>query len=465
MTDINLTIDGRKVSVAPGTTVLQAVATLGEEVPHYCYHPGLSIAGNCRMCLVLVEKMPKPVIACKTTVSEGMVVDTKSPAVKKLQANTMEFLLINHPLDCPTCDQAGECRLQDYYMRYDLNPSRFVEGKVEKDKMVDLGAGVMLDEERCIVCTRCVRFCNEVAGVPELMVQERGDHSMVATFPGSKMENPYAGCTVDVCPVGALTSKDFRYKKRAWFLTHTDSICQGCSRGCNIEVHHADDKVYRLKPRFNADINKWWMCDAGRASYKMVHENRRLRPLVLENGALAESTAEVAVRRVAQLLAGVAASEIAFVASALESNESIDAFVDWAHKKYGVLQVYYSKNDPENPYSDSILITADKNPNLAHIKKMGLRPANEISASVKMLVVQRDLSAADAAKVRLHNQRIAALFATNVTAIDDLCDVILPVTTFAEQDGHVTNLDGQVQKYSRAIRPRGEAREMKSYVR
>jgi NADH-quinone oxidoreductase subunit G len=314
------------------------------------------------------------------------------------------------------------------------------------------------------MCTRCVRFCDEIAGVPELMVQERGDHSMVATFPGKKMTNPYAGCTVDVCPVGALTSKDFRYKKRVWFLQQAESVCPGCSRGCNIELHHADNKLFRLKPRYNKDINEWWMCDEGRSGYKFVNEGRRLRPGIYENGSFVEMNVEESLVYLRREIAAFKSSELVFIASAQESNESIDAFIALAQETYGALQVYYSKNEPASPFSDDFLMTADKNPNSAHIKKRGLRPAVEIPLAAKAAVIQRDLSMADAALVRSRGIFVLALFATNLTLIDNLAKVILPILTFAEQDGHFTNLEGRVQSFKQALQNHGEAKPMQFYV-
>jgi NADH-quinone oxidoreductase subunit G len=464
MASVNLKIDDKDVSVEAGTMILEAAKTIGHEVPHYCYHPGLSIAGNCRMCLVQVEKMPKPVIACKTPVAEGMIVKTQTPEVKKMQKSVMEFLLINHPLDCPTCDQAGECRLQDYYMQYDRVPSRFKEEKVRKDKMVDLGAGVMLDEERCIVCTRCVRFCEEIAGTKELNVQERGDHSMVATFPGKKMENPYAGCTIDVCPVGALTSKDFRYKKRVWFLSSAKSVCPGCSRGCNIEVHHADNRVFRLKPRFNPDVNQYWMCDAGRYDYKFVNDARRLKPAYRDGADLVDSSYEDAMVRLMGTLSAFSADEVAFVASALESNEAIDAFAKFAEDVGGADEIYFSKNDPDKPFSDGILITADKNPNLAHVQKLGLKPFAKLPQGIKALVVQRALSEADLKFARERKLKIVLAFTTNESPLDESAEVVLPIPTYAEQSGHFTNVDGRVQPFEEAFAPRGEAKPIAFYL-
>jgi NADH-quinone oxidoreductase subunit G len=464
MPTINLTIDGQAVSVEAGTSILNAAKSLSKEVPHYCYHPGLTTAGNCRMCLVQVEKMPKPVTSCNTPVSEGMIVHTDTPEVKNMQKSIMEFLLINHPLDCPTCDQAGECRLQDYYMKFDKVPSRFQEEKVHKDKMVDLGAGIMLDEERCIVCTRCVRFCDEIAKTPELYMQHRGDHSMVATFPGKPMSNPYAGCTADVCPVGALTTKDFRYKKRVWFLKSAKSVCPGCSRGCNIEIHHADEKVFRLKPRHNPEVNNYWMCDAGRYDYKFINEARRLKSAWREKGQLVSGSTAQALAALRSLLATYKPGEIACVASARESNQAIDAFVGFAHEQLDAAHVYFSKNDPDHPFSDTILITADKNPNLAHVQKLGLKPLRDLPANVKAVIVQRDLSESDLLWVRTKKLPIVLLFATNLTPADDLAQVILPLATYAEQAGSFTNCQGLVQDFEPALIPAGEAREITSYL-
>lgn len=465
MAQVTLTIDGQQVSVESGTTVIEAAKILKNEIPHYCYHPGLKPDGNCRMCLVKIEKFPKPMIACMTQVAEGMVVDTKSEEVEQMRRNVMEFLLINHPLDCPTCDQAGECRLQDYYMKYDRIPTRFKETKVHKDKMVDLGAGVMLDEERCVVCRRCVRFCDEVAGEHELEVQARGDHSMVATFPGKKLSNPYAVNVVDICPVGALTSKDFRYKKRVWLLSRTESVCPGCSRGCNINIDHADvHHVYRLVPRHNPAVNKYWMCDAGRSDYKFINDNRRVRPGYQNQDQFTEASLDETLRHLRHEMSQYSANEIAFVASARESNEEIDAFAGLAKNLFFATEVYYSKNDPAEPYHDKILITPDKNPNLAHVKKLGLKPVAEIPAHVKTLVVQRDLSAADLKQVQAKGLKILLLFATNAGSMDQLARVILPIPTYAEQNGHFTNVEGLVQPFNKAFEPRGESLTIASYA-
>lgn len=460
MENITLTIDGQTVIVPKGTSLLNAAKTIGNEVPHYCYHPGLSVAGNCRMCLVRVEKMPKPVISCKTEVAPDMVVYTQTPEVKQMQQNIMEFLLINHPLDCPTCDQAGECRLQDYYMQYDLIPSRFKEEKVEKDKMVDLGAGVMLDEERCIVCTRCVRFCQEVAKDEELYVQNRGDHSMVATFPGKEMKNPYAGNTVDVCPVGALTSKDFRYKKRVWFLKKTPSICTGCSKGCNITIEQSNNTVYRFKPRFNESVNKWWMCDEGRYSYKSINDNRHLKASYNQAGELVVASLEETISHFESHLKSVT-GKMLFVASAQESVEEIDAFVQMAQAANGI--VCFSKNDPDNPTSDNILRQADKNPNSKHIESLKLPAFADAIFSGAKLVIQNSLSHKDVLLLEKNKAEILCLLASNASDLDAKAECILPTPSFAEQSGHFINCDGIKQKFEMAFSPRGESKTTQSY--
>src|SRR5436190_1899827 len=279
-----VTIDGKEIEVEAGANLIEAARRLGIEIPHYCYHPGLSIAGQCRLCMVDIDKAPRPTIACNTLAADGMVVHTETDRVKETRRSIMEFHLINHPLDCPVCDQAGECWLQIYYMKHGLYDPRMKDEKVHKPKALPLGPHVMLDAERCILCSRCVRFCDEITGTGELGIFNRGDHSEIGLFPGRDLENKYSGNVVDICPVGALTDRDFRFQVRVWYLDTAKSICPGCARGCNIEVHvnrrrphHAGGKrVARLKPRFNADVNKWWLCDEGRYGYGFVDDASRL---------------------------------------------------------------------------------------------------------------------------------------------------------------------------------------------
>ena len=264
------TIDGKQIEVAPGTTVIQAAEQLGIRIPRFCWHPDLTVDGNCRICLVEIEKMPKLQIACNTQVTDGMVVQTSSPKAKEAQRTTLEFLLINHPIDCPVCDQAGECYLQDQYMTHGLYGSQVeLEDKVHKRKVVDLGP-IMLDAERCVLCSRCIRFEREVTGTNLFEFVDRGDHTQIATFENRPITHEYAGNLADVCPVGALLSRDFRFKMRVWFLKPHESICPGCSTGCNVWIDERDSEVHRLRPRRNPDVNKSWICDPGRASYREI---------------------------------------------------------------------------------------------------------------------------------------------------------------------------------------------------
>ena len=294
-----LTIDGRQISSPEGSTVIQAAETLGIFVPRYCYHPALSVAGNCRICLVEVEKSPKLQIACNTPVAEGMVVHTKSEKAEDGRRAVLEFLLANHPLDCPVCDQSGECELQNFYMNFGLYDARFREQKVKKKKAVAVGPHVMLDQERCILCSRCVRFTDEITKTGEFGIFNRGDRAELGLYPGQELNNPYSGNVIDVCPVGALTEQDFRFKARVWYLSSAPSVCNGCAQGCNIDVHYVLDRphlndgarVMRLKPRYNPDVNQWWMCDEGRFGFHWIDRGRLTH--VRDRGT--ESTWEKAV--------------------------------------------------------------------------------------------------------------------------------------------------------------------------
>ncbi len=278
---MKLQIDGIDVEAKPGETILQAAAKLGKHIPHFCYHEGLSIVGQCRMCYVEIEGQKKLATSCSTTCAEGMKVKTDSDFVKKGQSATLEFVLLHHPLDCPICDRGGECKLQDY--TYDHGPprSRMVDEKDALDKHKAVSDQVILDQERCILCTRCVRFSSELDGRAELVVNERASHSHIDVFEGRPMQSPFSGNVVDLCPVGALTARDFRFKARPWELRKHQGLCTGCSMGCNIEIDtkhrhpgiaRPDGKapvprIERLMPRENRQVNDWWMCDRGRWGY------------------------------------------------------------------------------------------------------------------------------------------------------------------------------------------------------
>src|SRR5215831_12171134 len=367
-----LSIDGRTVSVADGTTVIQAAEQLGIFVPRYCYHPGLSIAGNCRICLVEVEKLPKLQIACNTPVTEGMVVRTKSVKAEEGRRAVLEFLLANHPLDCPVCDQSGECDLQNFYLNFGLYSPRFRERKVKKRKAIPLGPHVILDQERCILCSRCVRFTDEITKTGEFGIFNRGDHAELGLYPGSELNNRYSANVIDICPVGALTERDFRFKARVWYLSSAPTVCNGCSQGCNIDLHYLPDRphlndgkrVVRVKPRYNPDVNHWWLCDEGRYGFGWIDHGRLNRFVDWD----------LAIAAISKALAG--RPRAAVIASAQLTNEELFLI----RKIFRDAQV--TARVPEGPgLSDDFLLKADKNPNALGATLLGFSGPNALDAS------------------------------------------------------------------------------------
>src|SRR5271154_85872 len=300
---VNVQVDGEWKQFPKGTRLIEACEQSGKHIPHYCYHPKLSSPGNCRMCLIEmgmpkmgpdrkpvigadgrpeIAWIPRPQISCAQDISEGMAVRTNSPMVQECRKGVMEFLLINHPLDCPICDQAGECHLQEYSVEYGNGESRFLDHKVKKPKNVEIGPRVTLDAERCVLCSRCIRFMKEVAHDDVLGFVDRGSHSTIAVHPGKKLDSNYSLNTVDICPVGALTSSDFRFKMRVWFLKETKSFCASCATGCNTIIGSRQDVVYRQTPRENNDVNSVWMCDYGRLNFHYLHSEHRLTAPVVK---------------------------------------------------------------------------------------------------------------------------------------------------------------------------------------
>jgi NADH-quinone oxidoreductase subunit G len=465
-----LTIDGQEITARDDATIIQAAHEAGIAIPHYCYHPKLSIAGNCRMCLVELEGRPKLEISCNTPVADNMVVLTNSPKVVEGRRGVLEFLLINHPLDCPICDQAGECGLQDYYMQYGLYHSRFQEEKVHGRKVVEFGPDVIFDSERCILCTRCVRFCKEVTQTNELGLFERGDHAQIATFPGKQLDNPYAGNTVDICPVGALTSKDFRFKIRVWFLRETPSVCPGCARGCNINIHHYNGHVYRLKPRQNDEVNSSWICNAGRFGYTALHTNRLLQPQLRQGDTLQQTTWPVVLEQAIAALQRHEGGAVGIIAAPQGTNE--DSYV-LARLASEVLQTPHIVLYPGQPGDeDNLLLRADKNPNTHGAQDMGL-PAPATAAQLATLAraidqgtikvlyaIDVDLQATFGAAVvtRWANQLDCLIVqTTNSAAGTEQAHVLFPSAPYAERDGTFTNFQGRIQRLSAAFAPRGAA--------
>jgi NADH-quinone oxidoreductase subunit G len=475
----NLTIDGRSVTAREGTTVIQAAEELGIFVPRYCYHPALSIAGNCRICLVEVEKLPKLQIACNTPVAEGMVVHTRSAKAEAGRQAVLEFLLANHPLDCPVCDQSGECDLQNFYMSFGLYDPRFREHKVKKKKAVKLGPHVMLDQERCILCSRCVRFTDEITRTGEFGIFDRGDRAEVGLVPGEVLENPYSANVVDICPVGALTEADSRFKARIWYLSSAATVCNGCSQGCNMDLHfvlgrpHLNDghRVVRVKPRTNPHVNRWWLCDEGRYGFGWLEHGRIMQVRAPSAGGPANWE-----RALHALSAGLAGSperrpRIGVIASAQLTNEELFLIREIFQRALGA-QV--SAAVPETPGScDDFLVKADKNPNTSGATLLGLAGPDALPA--ERILDQALAGEIDVLWVFVHDlvrllgedrtSRLAEsvpLFVysgTNENPTAALAHWVLPSAAYVEKDGTFVNCHGRVQRIGRAFPPLADARE------
>ncbi len=457
-----ITIDGRQFDVDSKSSIIEAARENGIEIPHFCWHPKLSVAGNCRMCLVEVEKLPKLMIACATQVAEGMVVHTANPKVVNAREAVMEFLLINHPLDCPICDEAGECKLQDYAYKYSVGYSRFDEDKVHKPKRVELGPNVMLDTERCIMCSRCVRFCDEIAQKPQLTFTQRGTHVELTTFPGEQLDNPYAMNTIDICPVGALTSRDFRFKARVWEMSSTETVCPGCARGCNMHSWVRNNEILRQTPRYNVEVNDFWMCDVGRLeTYKHVNvENRIKAPLMRKDEGVVEVGWDEAVAHVASESKTFKKTEIAAIGSGYATNEENYLFQKFATEVLGTKHIDFMQHVVEGD-EDALLIRSDKTPNSLGAREVGVHPRDGglgfegilkaiREGQIKALYVLDDNIAADPSiaqtLAKLEFLVVMSSFENHSTR---LADIILPSSTFAEKNGTFTNFLGRVQR----IRP------------
>jgi len=477
-----LTINGQSLTVEAGTTILEAAKTKGIFIPHYCYHPKLSIVGCCRMCLVEIEGQPKLQPACRTPVEEGMVVHTNSPKALRAQRAQLEFLLLNHPIDCPICDQAGECGLQDFYMlEFGGHKSRVAkEEKLRRPKAVDLGPHIIYDAERCILCTRCIRFCQEIAKQPELGIINRGNRSQISTFPNRRLENPYSLNTVDICPVGALTSKDFRFKIRPWFLYSVPSICPGCAQGCNIYlqlnkrfyVNLDRCQIYRIKPRENPEVNDCWLCDEGRLCYKSVQEDRVLQPHLRRNGKLVpvgwDQALEEIKGKLRALLQDQGPQRIGALISSKCSNEAAFIFKRFVQEVLKSPHIDHFRG--KRGFSDDFLLKEDKTPNSCGMLYLNIRPGPNGLGAEDMLTTNNGLKAlyiVGGDPVEQYDQeRLKALFSqldllifqtSNFSETCQWAHILLPSTTFAEIDGTFTNYQGRVQRLFKALDPLGDS--------
>lgn len=484
---LKVTIDGTEIAVEKGTTVIQAAEKLGIEIPRYCYHPGLSIVGVCRICLVEIERMPKLQVACYTPVTDGMIVHTNSEKALEARQAVLEFLLVNHPLDCPVCDQAGECWLQNFYMQHGLYDSKMVEDKVKKHKALPIGPNVMLDSERCILCSRCVRFCDEVSKSHELGIFNRGDHAELLPYPGKELDNKYSGNTIDICPVGALTDRDFRFRTRVWYLSETKSICPGCSNGCNIYVHHNDERMYkaggirisRLKPRYNEDVNQWWICDEGRYGFTFVDApSRLLTPMQKVKNAWQELSWDDALEELANKLRSVIGKHgvdtVGVMLSPQMTNEDLFAARKFFKETLRVNNLDFDVQPIAGGYEDDFLIKADKNPNTQGAKNLQisaqdyggqnvsqmLRSARDKKIKV-LYICHHDLESGfstDEIVAALANVELLIFQGSNENSTSKMAHFCLPSATFVEKDGTFTNFANRVQRIYKAVDPLGESK-------
>ena len=491
----SMEINGQKVSWDGKKMILQVAQDHGIEIPAYCYHPGLSIVASCRICLGEIEspdpkdpaklvKVPKLVPFCQTPAADGMKATTLSPKSRDNQKAVMEFLLINHPLDCPVCDQAGECYLQDYSYKYGRSESRFLEDKAKKPKK-DVGAHILLYSDRCIMCTRCVRFTREVSGTSELAVFGRGYKEEIDVFPGRPVNNPLASNVIDICPVGALLDKDFLFTQRVWFLKSTPSISPMNAGGENIEIHHSEGRIYRIKPRFNPAANKWWISDEARYGFDFVHADRLTTPEVLHDGASAREPIswETALEQAAQILRDAVAKNgpgsLACSLSPFDSTEEIFLQVQFVRsvdpQAWLVLpNVRVDGQDHvfKNPANGQVTFTlsAEKCPNrhgaekiIKHFGGNTCTIADRAGDSKKIAVAVmstdpvRPHNVDDRIKAGTHIPTIIRL-GTRAAGLYEHANLSLPTCTWAEKAGVYENNKGLIQPFAQAIAPLEETR-------
>ncbi len=454
-------IDNKELEFKSGQTILETAKDAGIKIPHFCWHPGLSISGNCRICLVEIEKFPKLAIACSTQAVDGMIVHTKSEKVIKAQNAVMEFLLINHPLDCPICDEAGECKLQDYAYKYGTGQSRFDEEKNHKDKRIPLGPNVMFDQERCISCSRCIRFCEEIAKDPQLTFINRGEKVTITTFPGKELDNPYSMNVIEICPVGALTSRHFRFRARVWDMSFTDSICPGCSRGCNTIIGVRNNEILRIEPRQNLDVNQYWLCDWGRLNtYKYVNDDklRITSPIIIseETDEQIEVSWDEAISRATSELNNLK-GEILFIASpfsTLEDNYALKKFADEIFKSDNIS---YIPNVDET-FADELLKKADKSPNSNGLKLLGINPVTEKHIEnlkegkySTVYLINDDITRIPDANKLLKKVDITIFHLNVKNNYSHKATVVFPESTYAEINGTFVNFQNRVQRIKPAV--------------
>jgi len=487
---VNVQIDGVWHQFPKGTRMIEACKQAGTVVPHYCYHPKLTAPGNCRMCLVQMGMpprpapgqepqrdgegyepigwMPRPVIACANTVSENMGIRTTGELVEKCREGVMEFLLINHPLDCPICDQAGECRLQEHSVEHGRGVSRFVDMKVKKPKNVDIGPRIRLDDERCIMCSRCIRFMDEVAGDPVLGFTQRGTHTTLTVHPGRLLDSNYSLNTADICPVGALTSNDFRFQMRVWFLKETPSIDVNCGTGTNITIWTRGNTIHRITPRQNDEVNSCWMPDSHRLNFHHIDSEARLTEPLSRHGANHTPISwHEALQAASEKIKTHSADQVAIIASGRMTNEEL-FLVRALSAEIGTSDVSLV---PRFAEPDKLLIAADRNPNTTGAKLVlgaedPYRKLESIrdkvrSGKIKVLLVFGEDLVGDAGFDLADLENLDFLLQTHILANHTAltAHLVLPAAASAEKRGSMVNLSGRLQRLNRAVEPPGHARD------
>ena len=460
---VTVTIEGAQVAVPRGTTIIEAAKQAGVLIPHYCYHPSLPSPAVCRMCLVEVEKAPKLMPACVTTVADGQVVHVNSEPAKKARQGVLEFLLINHPLDCPICDQAGECELQDYTFQEGRAGTRYGEYAKRYNPVEDFGPDILYVANRCILCTRCVRFMDDVAKTPVLNVSERGDRAYIGIAPEQLLDHPWSGNVVDLCPVGSLLSKDFLHKARAWDLDKTASVCPGCSQGCNISIDTRDDIVVRLRPRPNLDVNRHFMCDYGRMDYRWLNRGDRIEaPLVREGPRHVATDWDTALDRLGRILRD-ASGDAVLLASGRMSTESL-GLVRRMVDRFSVTAAVRVPLGDEEPLAGvpHLALRRERTPNADGARLVGYDAAwadalRAAASAALVIVLDADLDERDLEALHGIPGQLVVL---GTVATDWLhsAALVLPVTNMAEENGTYVNRDGRLQRYQQARAQPGMAR-------
>lgn len=483
---VKVTINGKECQVKAGTNLVDAAEANGIDIPHYCYHPGLPIAGQCRMCYVEVPGQPKLNIACNMKCTDGLTVVSNSEKVTQAVTSSLEMHLINHPIDCPICDQAGECGLQDYYMEFGKHQSEMREHKVNKEKVVDIGDHVVLDKERCILCTRCVRFTAEVSKTHDFGIFQRGDRSVIGTYGDAPLKGNYQLNTVDICPVGALTSKDFRFEQRVWFLEEAPSICSGCSKGCNVSVHHKKGKhIYRLKPRENQQVNQWWMCDQGRYTYKNSNYDRRLTTAAQAGVELAYDAAlQQWATDLKVLIAMEKTEEVGVFITPHHTHEELSSMLSTLRGDFGITKFCsediegFVKNDAT---TDGFLLRSDPYPNsrgflkALQAQKIKLQSVSDLTNAIQKgqinhLIVfapegTRILASLHKVAAALKPDAFVVVITPQLQAAESFPSAItIPSISHYEKSGTMTNHAGLDQVLSSTFRMFKDARSVQEIL-